>query len=360
MAMRRRLAARVPSWFVLTCLSLALTASRVSAAPPAEDEPRKPTLSLARSGEYLDASTTIWIHKRKCASCHTGFPYLLARPMLGDARAPALLEVRKFFEDRITAWDEGSKGAGMLKGDFGAKNSEGITEIVGIAATLALHDAQSTGRLHPRTRRALDRMWQLQRADGSWAWNVTGLAPLESDIYFGVVYAALGAGHAPDDYARGDSAREGLTRLREYLRKNPPPNLHHRIWLLWASLKLDGLMTPAQREATIKDVLALQHDDGGWCLPSLGDWKRGNGKPNDPHAPSDGYATGLIVYVLRQAGLPATREPIRRGVSWLTNNQQPSGRWFTRSLNTDQKHYISDAGTAFAVMALKACEVKDP
>jgi hypothetical protein len=29
------------------------------------------------------------------------------------------------------------------------------------------------------------------------------------------------------------------------------------------------------------------------------------------------------------------------------------------SLNADRTHYITNAGTAYAVMALKACEVKD-
>ena len=31
------------------------------------------------------------------------------------------------------------------------------------------------------------------------------------------------------------------------------------------------------------------------------------------------------------------------------------GRWFTRSLNRDNKHYLSHVGTAFAVMALAEC-----
>ena len=103
--------------------------------------------------------------------------------------------------------------------------------------------------------------------------------------------------------------------------------------------------------------MATQRDDGGWNLPSLGAWKRHNGKPNDKAAPSDGYATGLVVYVLRQAGAPT--EPIRRGVDWLKTNQRASGRWFTPSVNADRAHYITNAGTALAVLALKACGVED-
>jgi squalene-hopene/tetraprenyl-beta-curcumene cyclase len=201
-------------------------------------------------------------------------------------------------------------------------------------------------------------MWTLQQKDGSWTWNQHFLPPQEYDDYYGAVFAALGLGHAPEGYAQGASAREGVARLKDYFAKNPPPNLHHKTMLLWASIKLDGLMTAADRGQTVKELLALQRADGGWNLPSLGDWKRHNGKPNDKQAPSDGYATGLVLFVLRQAGVVATDEPIRRGVAWLKSNQRESGRWFTRSVSADRAHYLANAGTAYAVMALKACEEK--
>jgi squalene-hopene/tetraprenyl-beta-curcumene cyclase len=312
------------------------------------DEPPAPKLSLAKAGEYLDGVAMAWLREKNCASCHTSYPFLMARPMLGDPKAPALLHMRKFLEDRVANWDSGGKGKGLPE-----ERDEAWTEIVATAATLAFDDARTTGKLHPLTRQALDRMWTIQEADGAWDWNKHSLPPQEFDDYYGAVYAALGVGHAPDDYARGESAKEGLAKLRQYLAKTPPPNLHHRTMLLWASLKLDGLMTSAEREQTIKDLLALQREDGGWNLPSLGDWKRLSGKPNDKQAPSDGYATGLVLYVLKQAGMTETKE-IRRGVNWLATNQRASGRWFTRSVNADRAHYLTNAGTAYAVMALKA------
>ena len=141
-----------------------------------------------------------------------------------------------------------------------------------------------------------------------------------------------------------------------YFEKRPAPDLHHKTYLLWASLALDGLMGKAERQRTLKALLALQREDGGWSLPSLGAWRRQDGKPRDKDAPSDGYATGLVLYVLRQSGVAATEKPIQRGAAWLKANQRESGRWFTRSLNRDGRHYISNAGTAFAILALKACE----
>src|SRR5262249_4727545 len=227
------------------------------------------------------------------------------------------------------------------------------------AAPRAFHDAHPAGKLHPLTRQALARMWELQRPDGSWDWNKHQLPPQEYDEYFGVVFAAVGVGHAPEGYARSDAAKEGLARLRQYLTKNAAPDLHHRLWLLWASVKLDGLLPAAQREQTIKDLRALQRDDGGWALPALGDWKRHNGRPNDKQAASDGYATGLVVYVLRQAGVGKDDPAIQKGVKWLTANQRESGRWFTRSLSADRAHYLTHPGTACAAGAWGAGDVTD-
>jgi squalene-hopene/tetraprenyl-beta-curcumene cyclase len=128
--------------------------------------------------------------------------------------------------------------------------------------------------------------------------------------------------------------------------------LDHKTWLLWASIQLEGLMMAQEREQTIKELLALQCQDGGWNLPSLGAWKRQDGEPNDKDAPSDGYATGLIVYVLRQTG-PADQgtDPSRSGLA----QDPPAGvgalvRAFAKCGPG------TNAGTALAVMALKSCE----
>jgi squalene-hopene/tetraprenyl-beta-curcumene cyclase len=327
-----------------------------SVAPAKPDEPLAKSFSLDKGVEFLDSVTLSWVHKNQCFSCHTGYPYMLARTSVGDPKAAGLLEARKFLEDRVAAWDKGGKGKGYLKGEGIIELTEGVTEVVAIASTLALNDSQTAGKLHPATRTALARIWELQQADGSWTWNKEELAPLEHDDYYGAVYAAIGVGHAPEGYAKSEEAKDGVARLVRYFEKTPAPDLHHKTHLLWASLALDGLMEKAERERTIKALLGLQREDGGWSLPSLGVWKRSNSKAQDKDAPSDGYATGLVLYVLRQAGVAAKEKPIQRGVAWLKANQRESGRWFTRSLNNDGRHYISNAGTAFAIVALKACE----
>jgi squalene-hopene/tetraprenyl-beta-curcumene cyclase len=339
---------RLPFAAIVCVLTLAGTARAQTKAPPANapDEPLAAKFSLARSADFLDRAAVSWTEKRQCGSCHTNYAYLMARPALKDVPGPAPAEVRRFFEDRVANWD--------------TAKPRWDTEVVATAISLAINDAGGTGKLHPRTREALDRMWALQQKDGAWKWLKCDWPPMEHDDYFGAVWAAVGVGMAPDGYADTARAKEGLARLRRYLQSTPAPDLHHQAMLLWAAQRVDGLMTKDEQRATVEKLLALQRPDGGWNLPSLGAYRRRDKEktPNDPSGPSDGYGTGFVIYVLRQAGVPADDARIRRGVEWLKRNQRAGGGWFTRSLNTDQYHFITNAGTAYAVLALRACGVK--
>jgi squalene-hopene/tetraprenyl-beta-curcumene cyclase len=308
------------------------------------DEPLAQKLSLVKAAQFLDTVNLDWTQQRQCGTCHTNYPYLLARPSLKEIKGEAAAQIRHFFEDRAANWDK--------------NKPRWDTEVVATASALAFHDARTTGKLHPVTRKALDRMWTLQRADGSWNWLKCNWPPAEADDYYGVVIAALGVGVAPDGYARTPAAQAGLEKIRAYLRANPAPSLHHQTMLLWAACYLPELMPVEQRWDVRRQLVELQRWDGGWSLPSLGNWKRHSGEANDRHnAPGDGYATGLVVYVLRQTGLPKDQTVIQQGVNWLCSHQRESGRWFTRSLSNDRHHYITHAGSAYAVMALRACDV---
>jgi squalene-hopene/tetraprenyl-beta-curcumene cyclase len=309
------------------------------------DEPIVKKMSLEKTAAFLDHQSRAWTQVKKCGTCHTNFPYLISRGALGGDMS-AMTEVRGFFENRIANWDSGNK-ADAPKRD---------TEVIATAATLALQDAMTTGKLHPLTRKALDRMWTLQKDNGAWDWLKCGWPPLEHDDYYGVVYVAVAVGHAPENYAETPQAQRGLDGFRKFFKNNPPPSLHHKAMLLWASQKVEGLMSDKLKKATILDLRNAQKADGGWSLPMLGDWVGWDERPNDRNAPSDGYATGFVLYILRQAGVPKDDPTIQKGLTWLRSNQRESGRWFTQSINSDRYHFITHAGTAYAVLALKACE----
>lgn len=318
----------------------------VELTPNSPDEPIAKAFSAGKAGEFLDAVALDWTRKRQCGTCHTNYAYLITRPALKGQPTEALKEIRSFFEERVAHWDDEEKAA----------KPRWDAEVVATASALALNDALTTRKLHPSTRKALDRIWTLQKPDGSWSWLKCGWPPYEHDDYYGAVFAALGVGSAPDGYAKSDAARGGLEKLRGYLASTPAPDLHHRAFLLWASTRVDGLMTASLRDETIRQLRSLQKPDGGWSLVSLGDWKRRDSSENPRDAPSDGYATGLVVHVLREAGVPRTDPAIGQGAQWLRTHQRASGRWFTRSLNNDKAHYIANAGTGFAVLALAGLE----
>jgi squalene-hopene/tetraprenyl-beta-curcumene cyclase len=327
---------------VLVAPSFVIAADVPQPKPTKPDEPLAPAYSPAKAAAYLDGVGVNWTRDRKCATCHTNIPYLMARPVLRGDDA-GWKEVRAFLEADVAKWK-----AGKPRGD---------AYVVVTAVALAVNDARTTGKLSPAAKDAFAAMWKAQKTTGEWDWIKCDWPPLEHDDYYGAALAAVGVGTAPGEYAASDAAKPGLARLRDYLRKTPPPDLHHKTMLLWASAGLDGLMTLDDQRDAVAALKAKQRADGGWALPSLGNYARNDGTANDPAAPSDGYATGFVVYVLRQAGVPADDPAVAKGVAWLKANQRASGRWFTRSLNNDKAHYIANAGTAYAVLALDACGV---
>lgn len=304
------------------------------------DEPLAKEFSLDKAVDFLDSAALSWQKQRQCFTCHTNYAFLYARPLV-TSTAPAHAAVRAFAEELVEKrWVD--------------KGPRWDAEVIATAAALAANDAQTTGKLHPTTRKALDKMWTLQREDGGWTWLKCGWPPMESDDHYGACLAALAASVAPENYRQSDSARAGIAKLKAYLQKNPSPTLHHDAMLLWASTYVDEFLTPEQQQATRDKLLGLQQPDGGWSLPTLGDWKRDDA--SEQSKLSDGYGSGFVIFVLRRSGVPAADARLQRGVAWLKQNQRESGRWITRSLKKDGHHFISHAGSAFAVMAIKSCE----
>jgi len=314
--------------------------------PYAMDEPKAKAFSLSKAGDYLDRVAQFWMQPNSCGACHANFAYLMARPLLGERPAPLVAETRQFLEKR-----EGKPNSHTFD-----------AESVAIAFALAWDDARAGGKLQQATRKALDRIWPVQRPDGTWRRIGCGdIMPAENDPHYAPILAALAVAVAPEGYARTAEAQDGQKRLRGYFAKVSPRSLHDQAMRLWAAMQVDGVMTTAERATTIKSLLATQRPDGGWSLAAL--------SVNPAHslaeAPSDGYGTAFVTYVLRQAGVSAARSEIARGVGWLRSNQRASGRWFTPSPAAGEPTeggvgardlYVQNLGTAFAVLALKAVE----
>jgi squalene-hopene/tetraprenyl-beta-curcumene cyclase len=214
-------------------------------------------------------------------------------------------------------------------------------------------------------------MWAEQRVDGSqqgtWRWLRFNNEPWEADDsdYFGAALAAVAVGIAPGRYRATPEIQTKLKLLRDYLnRRFVEQTISNRVLLLWAGAKLPGLLEPDRQKHIIAELLEKQQADGGWSLSSLeGGWKRADGTFQETR--SDGYATGLITFVLQQAGISKENAEMQRGLAWLMANQnEREGSWAAYSLNKNNEHHISpetalfmdDAATSYAVLSLTTAD----
>jgi squalene-hopene/tetraprenyl-beta-curcumene cyclase len=342
---------------------------RPATVPPAAWSPRA-------AAQYLDGRMAWWLtwqtaardHETSCVSCHTALPYALARPALQSALGEheAAAPERRMLENvvkRVRMWkDVEPFYPDQTRGLPKSSESRG-TEAVLNALILADRDA-AAGALSDDGRQAFANLWALQFRSGdlkgAWAWLNFHNEPWEANNspYFGAALAGVAVGRAPGGYAASAEVQDQVKLLRDYLgRGADTASLFNRVMGLWASTELPGTLTPQQRQAIVDAALAKQQPDGGWASASLGSWKRADNSPLDER--SDGLATGLVTLVLQRTGLQKTDPHVRSGLAWLDEHQDAkTGMWQASSLNkardaaTDIGKFMSDAATAYAVLAL--------
>ena len=366
----------------LLFLTLACAGTASAAKHPATDAPSTKTTQTwdqSAAAKYLDSRQTWWQdwphaqkdHGTVCVSCHTQVPYALARPLLrkqlGEQQVSAperamlasILTRVNLGNEAETFYSDAVHGPGKTQE---ARNAESVNN----AIILTSYDAAS-GHLTEPTRNALAAMWALQEQTGptagAWLWQNFHFSPWEApeSEYSGAAQAAVAVATAPGHYSEEPAIQPNLNLLRSYLKREAPTQpLINRIYLLWASSKLPGLMTPAERKTLAAEILSKQQPDGGWSLTTLGEgaWKRHDKTPFDTR--SDGFATGLIVLALEENNLSKSGPELKRGLTWLIANQnKTSGQWpawsvnVQRDPNSDVGKFMSDAATGFAILALE-------
>lgn len=207
--------------------------------------------------------------------------------------------------------------------------ARGVEAVINAVLLTGDDDGRKVGA-SPETHAAMARLWAVQRADGAWDRLNFGLEPDEAPdaVFYGATLAAIAAGSAAGQEASVDPAGQaGIKRLKGYLqREQPSQRLFNHAWLLLASSRLDGLLSESQRQALVRELEARQRADGGWSMADLGVWRWGTAEaPFVPPgsadmallAASDAYATGLLIYAVRQSGTPLDRDSVRRGQAWL-------------------------------------------
>ncbi len=329
---------------------------------------------------YLDQRADWWMgwpmaardHQTFCISCHTALPYALARPALRADLAeqrPSPSEQRLLANvtKRVRLWHEVEPFYTDAQNGAPKSLEARGTESVLNALILASYDVPG-GTLSSDARLALDNMWALQlnteESKGALPWLNFHNEPWEADDsqYWGSTLAAIAVGRAPDNYRASPKIHDNLKLLVAYLQKGMGSQTPlNRLSLLWASTKLPGLLDPGQQKAIADEALRIQQQDGGWSASSLvvKTWKRKDGTPLETK--SDGFATGIVAFILAQAKIPGNDQAEKRALAWLARNQnKETGSWPAYSLNkerdlaSDRGRFMSDAATAYSVLALTA------
>ncbi|HEY1805467.1 MAG TPA: hypothetical protein VGG45_13415 [Terracidiphilus sp.] len=357
--------------------------SRVFAVPAARSY--RNNWNPRAAAEYLDVREAWWErwpaaqldHGTFCISCHTALTYALARPalrkQLGQTElTPGEKDLLNNVEKRVSNWPAMKPYYTDPEDAIPSHNTEAV-----LNAFILANYSQGQPSLGPITRRAFKNAWALQETEGEnaggWKWQNFHEAPWESteSAYQGAAMMALAAGMRPDLYASDPEAQEHVEQLRGYLLRKyavqPPIN---QLYVLWASSQMPGLLSEVQRSDLIERIANLQRSDGGWSLSSLDKQvafkrrvlsfvKRASGADV-----SDGCATGLTILALEAAGMDSQDPILKRGRDWLEANQRPEGSWWASSLNgfRDQSsgmgHFMSDAATGYAVLALEQAPVR--
>jgi hypothetical protein len=335
--------------------------------------PKEPGWDAAAAAHYLDTRIDWWRHWPKaqrdhdtsCISCHTALPLVLARPAWGSrARTPAELAMYDDVTKRVYLWHDidpfyTDQKNGMPK----SGESRGVEAVLN-ALFLVSRDNER-GLFGTDTRQAFAQMWamQIQTGDmkGGFPWLNFHLEPWESPTatYWGATLAALAVARAPASYGSEPAVVPQIEQLRTYLRGGlTGQSLYTRSLILIADSELHGIADPAQRQAIVADLTAAQGADGGWSLPALSPWQRVDKSPLP--TTSDGYATAISAYALRESGLPSAAAPLARAKRWLIAHQdKATGAIPAKSINKDRKVetdaylFMTDHATGITALVLR-------
>jgi squalene-hopene/tetraprenyl-beta-curcumene cyclase len=353
-------------------MSIRLAALLALAAAPAFCQ----TWNARLAEQYLDSRQKEWdawpmaLHSGvACVSCHTGLTYLISRPALrqalGETTGPTLYESVLVDSMRATVIRTDAKDLfGGLKGLI-------VDQVYGAQVVLSslvlANDDRARGKLSPEGEAAFARMWSIQLKDGAdkgaFLWSDFDLDPWETKdaAYYGAALAALATGLAPAGYQSRPAIQSNVAALEAYLREHlNGESVHNKMFLLWASSKLHGLLTDAQRQGILTELWSKQDADGGFTVASFGNWKKREAAA--PAVGSNAYFTALAAFAVEQAGVSPSQPGLAKSLAWLRKHQDPAGGyWASNSMNHEHsthgsmaEKFMTDAATGYATAALLA------
>lgn len=319
-------------------IALALTLATPSILA-AETVPQDTLRAAAARGLSLLVKTSpTFVQKGGCNSCHNQMlpaaAQAFARSRGVEAGAPLVQLPPEVSENTTERYVEYAVGGG------GGISSLGYDFFASIMAGKPA-DAHMLSQIHF--------IKGMQASDGHWTGGAGRRPPLTFDDVTPTALMILALDrYAPRVDAADTAAR--IARARRWLRQAAPDRTQEYAFkvlgLVWANAD------PAAVRAAVKELRANQSPGGGWSqLPSL---------------PADAYATGIALYAMSVARVPATDAGYQSGLRYLLSTQAPDGTWHVRTRALPFQPYfesgypygndqwISAAGSAYATIAIAA------
>jgi len=243
-----------------------------------------------------------------------------------------------------------------------------------------MHDAYSNSPAQPETQLAFEHMWSEQVQSGPtagrWNWIQANLIPWEvadSDLW-GASLACVAASVFPEL-----APQANLQLLHATLNRaasDDEVSLHVKSAILWCDTETRGqLLESGMAPEIASDLLALQHENGGWALRELGPWIEWEGSEADCCANReirpDSYATGFVTLALARYYGVATDEPgdhLYKAVAWIDiqlANPYPAEPRHNRHGSADSQlpefrdHLYANGGHMWAFLAKTAYESQE-
>jgi hypothetical protein len=323
----------------LAAIALATLVIAPAAASAGDDRPAPATLRAAaqKALDLLEKTSPTFIKKGGCNSCHAqmlpaaaqAFAHSRGIPT-GETLAQLPPEMSEATAERYVEYAIGG-GGGIASLGF---------EL--FAASMAHHPADA------RIRAKIYFIKGMQQPEGHWRGGGSR-PPLTFDDFTTTAFMirALStyapASEATDTAARVDRAKAWLLNTKA---ERTQERAFQVLGLTWSRADRGSIAN------AVRGLQSLQRADGGWGqLPAVN---------------TDAYATGLALYALYEAGVPASDDVYRNGLKYLLSTQAADGTWHvkTRALPIQpyfesgypygHDQWISGAAAAYATLAIAA------
>jgi len=272
-------------------------------------------ISVERAVNLLLPTAPVGYQKRACISCHS---QALVAMAAAEARKKGIAINEEMAQTNLKQIEASHKSVAELamQGDQPGGNIIAIGYVMmALAAEQHPFDKIAAQLTHAAA--------ALQMPDGYWTPNGVSRPPMEDTL---VTATAMGA-RALTLYpmaGRKHQLNENFRRAQHWLLAVDARSAEDR------AMKLMGLVwTKASKsdvEAAVRQILGQQRTGGGW--------------PQRDGMEPDAYATGISLYALHVAGVPATNDAYLRGVRFLQQNQYQDGSWLVKTRSYPTQVYF--------------------